>query len=376
MRSRRSYLATTLALGTLVLALPAFAKTIVGSAYADTLRGTAQADRMYGKGGNDRVFGLDGDDRIVGGPGTDRLDGGPGNDLLVARDGARDIVACGPGRDTAVVDERDLVRACESVQLPALPEYVLAGAGDIASDEEEDELTARLVSRIDPDVVFTTGDNAYPDGSPEDFREHYAPTWGRFLARTRPSPGNHDYRTRDAAGYFGYFGARAPGPYYSFDLGTWHVVSLNSELPMSRGSAQHRWLEQDLAASTAPCTLAYWHKPRFSSGKYRDASSVRPLWDLLYAEGAELVLAGHDHNYQRYPPLDPAGRSDPARGIREIVVGTGGKSLYALREDSRREAGQDRVFGVLKLTLRSNGYGWEFVPVSGDYSDSGSAPCR
>lgn len=352
-------------------------KTVVGTNGPDVLRGGSRGDKLYGKGGNDRLFGLGGNDLLVGGPGADLLVGGAGNDRLGARDGARDTVRCGPGRDIAVVDAQDRVRSCESVlRPPSASTYVLAGAGDIAGSGSGDDRTARLLDRIDPDVVFTTGDNAYPDGTSAEFRTYYAPTWGRHMSRTRPVPGNHDYHTTDAAGYFAYFGARAPGPYYSYDLGNWHLIALNSEVPMSMGSPQYRWLEQDLARSDAPCTLAYWHRPRYTASKHDDAESTTPLWRLLYAEGAEVVLNGHNHVYERYRPMDPDGRADSRRGIREFVVGSGGRGLYPLKADPRREAAQAEEYGVLELTLRPNGYAWRYVPVSGSYADSGSDSCH
>lgn len=365
--------------GALVVGIPAAAKTVVGTNGPDVLRGTERSDKLYGKGGNDRLFGLAGNDVLVGGPGRDLLDAGPGSDRLVSRDGVQDTIRCGLGRDAAVADVRDRVeKTCESVLRPVPPAqtFVIAGAGDIATRRSDDSETAALLDRIDPDVVFTTGDHAYPDGALAEFEDYYQPTWGRFRARTRPSPGNHDYHTEGAAGYFAYFGSRAPGPYYSYDLGGWHLVSLNSEISMDPGSSQYAWLERDLAASQARCTIAYWHKPRYSAGRYEDITSTAPLWRLLYADRAELVMNGHDHNYQRYRPMDPNGRMDPARGIREIVVGTGGSGLYSLRSDSRREAAQASVHGVLEVTLRQDGYDWTFHPVSGSFRDSGSASCR
>jgi Calcineurin-like phosphoesterase/RTX calcium-binding nonapeptide repeat (4 copies) len=367
------------ALAVLVLAIPAAAKTIAGTNGPDVLRGTAQGDKLYGKGGNDRLFGLDGNDLLVGGPGRDLLEGAAGNDRILARDDERDMVRCGSGKDQVVVDRRDQVAAnCESVDRPAAPTqtFVVAVAGDIASEASGDEETAALLDRIAPAVVLTTGDNAYPDGALSEFQAYYEPTWGRHRARTRPSPGNHDYHTQGASGYFAYFGARAPGPYYSFDLGSWHLISLNSEISMDEGSAQYRWLQSDLAASDARCTLAYWHKPRFVAGRYDDFTFTTPIWRLLYAAKAEVVLNGHDHNYQRYGPSSPDGAPAPVRGLREFVVGTGGRSLYGLSHDPRREAGQARVIGVLQLTLRASAYDWSFVPVSGGYSDAGSGACR
>jgi hypothetical protein len=374
---RRQLLAAGLLAGA-VVAAAAPAKTVLGTSGDDVLRGTSGEDRLYGRAGDDRLFGLDGDDLLVGGSGRDRLTGGAGDDRLVSRDGARDVLTCGPGSDTAIVDRLDLPSpTCEKVVTAATGQstFVLAGAGDIAGSHDGDERTALLLDRIDPDVVFTTGDNAYPDGTAADFRKHYAPTWGRYRSVTRPSPGNHDHHTPGASGYFSYFGSRAPGSFYSYDLGSWHVISLDTELPVEEGSPQYEWLRDDLAASTASCTLAYWHKPRFTAGRYDDLKLTTPLWELLHAAGAELVLNGHDHSYQRYPRLDPEGRLDPRRGIRQIVVGTGGAGLYPVRPDPRRQAAYDEGHGVLKLTLRPGGYDWRFVPVSGSYSDSGSAAC-
>ena len=377
MRSKRWLLAAAL-LAPLLVTVAASAKIVHGTSGPDVLRGSPGDDRLYGKGGADRLFGLGGDDLVVGGPGADVLVGGSGNDRLAARDQARDVLTCGPGRDTAIVDLRDRVSSgCERVLRPpaSTSTFVLAGAGDIAGRGTGDDLTARLLDRIDPDVVFTTGDNAYPDGSPSDFRTYYDPTWGRFKASTRPSPGNHDHHTSGATGYFAYFGSRAPASYYSYDLGSWHVVSLDTELPVEPGSAQYEWLRTDLAHSNARCTLAYWHKPRYTSGRYSDFEFTTPLWRLLTGEGAELVLNGHDHNYQRYPPLDADGNADPTRGIREIVVGTGGAGLYPVRPDARRETASDDAHGVLELTLRPGRYDWRFIPVSGAFTDAGSASC-
>lgn len=363
----------------LVVAIPASAKTVVGTNGSDVLRGSERSDKLYGKGGHDRLYGLGGSDLLVGGTGKDLVDGAGGNDRLVMRDGAQDTVLCGSGRDVAVVDSRDRVeRSCESVlrPVPTPQTFVIAGAGDIATRRSDAGETASLLDGIDPDVVFTTGDHAYPDGALSEFQAFYHPTWGRFKARTRPSPGNHDYHTEGASGYFAYFGSRAPGLYYSYNLGGWHLVALNSEIAMDAGSPQHTWLQKDLAASKALCTLAYWHKPRYTAGRYDDITSTTPLWRLLYADRAELVLNGHDHTYQRYRPMDPNGQGDTVRGIREIVVGTGGAGLYSLQSDSRREAAQDREHGVLEVTLHPDGYDWTFHPVSGSFRDSGSAACR
>jgi 3',5'-cyclic AMP phosphodiesterase CpdA len=252
---------------------------------------------------------------------------------------------------------------------------VIAAAGDIADSGSGDEATARLVDAIAPTAVLTLGDNAYDDGTLAEFNRYYAPTWGRHRRITHPVPGNHDYNTPGAAGYFDYFGRAARDParaYYSFDLGAWHLIALNSEMPHDMGSAQVAWLKRDLAASGAKCTLAYWHRPRFTAGRYSDLVEYTPFWRALWNANADVVLAGHDHNYQRYGPLDPAGVADSARGIRQFVVGTGGRSRYALRSDSRRVAGTDSVYGVLKLTLHPASFDFSFVPEAGEtYSDSG-----
>jgi hypothetical protein len=257
---------------------------------------------------------------------------------------------------------------------------VLVGAGDIAScTTTADSATARILDHI-PGTVFTLGDNAYPDGSSADFAGCYQPTWGRHRARTRPATGNHDYKTPDAGAYFAYFGATAGAAgqgWYSYDLGAWHVVVLNSDCDdvggCGPGSPQVTWLQADLAAHAGAPLLAYWHHPRFSSGVHGGSSSMRTFWDVLYGAGAELVLNGHDHDYERFAPQDPGGRRDGRYGIREFVVGTGGAPLRAQATAAANSQAFHGVHGVLRLTLRANGYDWRFVPVAGQtWSDSGS----
>jgi hypothetical protein len=257
---------------------------------------------------------------------------------------------------------------------------VFVGAGDIAECELPGaEATARLLDRI-PGTVFTTGDHAYYRGAPDEFARCYEPTWGRHRTRTRPTPGNHDYETPGAFGYFDYFNdAAAPASpgFYSFDLGTWHIISLNSNIAIDDGSAQLSWLRRDLNVNRSRCTLAFWHQPLFSSGPNGPDARVKPVWDLLYAEDVDVVLNGHEHFYERFSPQHPSGRADTARGIRQFIVGTGGAHLSqwpAVRPNSEARAA---VWGVLKLTLQEAGYTWEFLPVASEsFHDSGSDVCH
>jgi hypothetical protein len=262
---------------------------------------------------------------------------------------------------------------------------VLVGAGDIGDcDTREDSMTAALIDGIEG-TVFTAGDNAYENGSAEEFATCYDDTWGRHKARTRPVPGNHDWHTSDLAGYFGYFGDAARGPdgdsWYSFDIGSWHVLMLDSECDKNTGceadSPQGRWLAADLAASDAKCTAAIWHKPRFSSGEHGNDRSVAPFWSALYPAGVDVVINGHDHDYERFAPQDPDGDEDRERGIRQFVVGTGGTPLRRFSDVvANSELRAAVTHGVFKLTLREGAYDWEFIPVSGDFSDRGTAFCH
>jgi acid phosphatase type 7 len=262
---------------------------------------------------------------------------------------------------------------------------VLVGAGDIADCASTgDEATAKLLDGIDG-TVFTLGDNAYENGTASEFRRCYDPTWGRQLDRTRPAPGNHDYGTAGAAGYFGYFGAAAGDPakgWYAYDAGTWRVYVLNSNCALiggcDTGSAQERWLRGDLAANPRTCVLAMWHHPRFSSGPHGNDAATEGLWQDLYEAGAELILNGHDHDYERFAPQTPAGRVDPDRGVVEMVVGTGGRSHYDFVTIRANGLVRDNTtYGVLRLVLSDGGWSFDFVPVAGGtFSDSGSRTCH
>jgi hypothetical protein len=267
---------------------------------------------------------------------------------------------------------------------PSDSSVTFVGAGDIASCDSIGTghvATAALLDSI-LGTVFTLGDNVYPNGTAQEFTNCYNPTWGRHKARTKPSPGNHDYNTAGAAGYFGYFGSAVGDsltPYYSYNIGTWHIIVLNSNVARDSASAQLTWLRNDLAASTRSCTLAYWHHPRFSSGSgHGNDSTVAAFWDALYVANADVILGGHDHDYERFAPQTPTGVADASRGIREFVVGTGGRSHYTLGTlKVNSQVFDGATYGVLKLTLSAGGYSWQFIPVAGaTFTDSGSGTCH
>lgn len=301
---------------------------------------------------------------------------------------------------------------------PARP--TLVAAGDIACSPGssptqagcQQASTAALVKGINPDVVATVGDEQYDVGTLSNFDGSFNQTWGSFKDITYPVIGNHEYGGNNypgaqASGYFDYFngvgtatgraGDRNRG-YYSYNLGSWHIVVLNAGggepaagttdakcgvVSCAKGSGQQVWLANDLAANHNKCTLAMWHQPRFDAGYLNDGGSTRPLWDTLYASGADVVLNGHDHNYERYAPQNPAGQADPAHGIREFIVGTGGDSHTALQPNAtgtvaNLQTANDNTFGVLQLQLNSGSYTWRFVPApgTGSFTDSGTARCH
>jgi hypothetical protein len=289
---------------------------------------------------------------------------------------------------------------------------VIAAAGDIACDSAasaspgrcQEAATASLIA-AGPKVsaVLPLGDLQYECGDYPNLLRFYDPSWGRFRAITHPAIGNHEYLTTrggsgcdpsttvPAKGYFDYWngagaasgraGDRTRG-YYAYDVGSWHLIALNSNCARVGGcdasSPQGTWLRNDLAAHPGGCTLAYWHHPRFSSGEHGDDQATAPLWDALFGAGADVVLNGHDHDYERFAPQTPAGVADPAAGIREFVVGTGGRSHYRFTTvQPNSEVRNADTFGVLELTLRPQGYDWRFVPApGGTFTDAGSGTCH
>ena len=303
---------------------------------------------------------------------------------------------------------------------------VLAGAGDIArcypgqdvtqfqkpGPDNPAAQTARLLGAMRGATVMAVGDNAYEFGSPGDYAGCYQPTWGRFRDRTQPATGNHEYLTPGALGYFQYFGSHSHAPlgYYSYDLGTWHVVVINStpqeylcwppeltefpagfpELPVpahpgpaagracAGDVAQQTWLANDLATHrSAACTIAYFHHPRFSSGMHGNQYQMQKIWDIMYAGGVDVVVSGHDHMYERFAPQDPDGNADPTRGIRQFTVGTGGAEFYGVSErQPNSEVLINTVHGVLALALDTGHYAWAFVAVDRTIRDSGSGTCH
>lgn len=255
---------------------------------------------------------------------------------------------------------------------------ILVGAGDIASCAyNTDEATAKLLDRI-PGTVFTTGDNVYTQGTYTQYLNCFHPTWGRHSQRMRPVPGNHEYQTSGAAGYYRYFFGFSPRPYYAYNLGDWRIYALNSSIDASATSEQVKWLKADMAANPKKCVLAYWHYPRWSSGeKYGSNSRMKALWDTLYLGGAELILNGHEHHYERFSQMNTAGVA-VSSGLREIVVGTGGASLYDFGTIlPASEVRNSDTHGVLKLALTSISYSWQFIPVDGKtFTDSGVTLCH
>lgn len=304
-------------------------------------------------------------------------------------------------------------RAAGISNLPAGSGVTVYAAGDIADCKHFKAAasgaakTAEIVAAglaDDPHAaVLTLGDHTYPVGLLQEFNDCYDPTWGQFKSRTYPSPGNHEYYTPAAVGYYAYFG-NAAGParrgYYSFDLGKWHLVSLNSNLKGDEHLAQLAWLKADLAQHNEICTLAYWHHPVYSSGGHGNYPRMNDYWKALQAAGADLLLVSHDHDYERFAPMNGDGKLDETRGMREFVVGTGGarltpagwsrplveKMVSVFNPDAKpgpaglkanSEIVDNSTHGVLKLVLKDTGYEWEFLPVAGGvFTDRGAALCH
>jgi hypothetical protein len=270
---------------------------------------------------------------------------------------------------------------------------VLVAAGDIACTPGNSPATsvtcqagatAQTAAGLQPDAVAALGDLQYEAGELSGFQQSYDATWGKLKSITHPALGNHDFLSNRGVGYFTYFAGRGVGDrakgWYSYDLGAWHVVVLNSNCSVvgcGPGSAQLQFLEADLARHKPACTLAYWHHPRFSSGIHGDDASVDPFWQVLSSAKADLVLSGHDHDYERFQPLDASGAASPADGMRQFVVGTGGRSLYPFAGAKPTSEVRKVAFGVLELTLKAAGYHWRFVALAGSsFSDEGDGTCR
>jgi hypothetical protein len=264
---------------------------------------------------------------------------------------------------------------------------IVAGAGDICDSTPNDcRKTSDLVIAADPVVVLGLGDNVYTNGTLAEFNTRYDPNWGRFKGLVAPVPGNHEYLTSGAAGYFDYFngvgnqtgpaGDRSLG-YYSYDVGEWHFIALNSKSGSTVSSTQLAWLDADLRANTKPCTAAYMHYPYVSSGRYTGYATMKPIFDRLYASRADLLIVGHDHNYERFMPMD-GSKAVQDDGVRQVIVGTGGGDMYTvLGTHPLFVVGQGNTFGILKLTLGAADYVGEFVPVEGKtWTDSFDGACH
>ena len=282
----------------------------------------------------------------------------------------------GDGKRRAGGAKSSLSRATSQGTVPvegAKPGVVkVVAAGDIAASPNGGRGTARLIAKAQPDVVLTLGDNAYQAGTIEQYRRNYDPTWGKFKGITRPVPGNHEYRTSGAAGYFRYFRNQVSRPYYAFNAGSWRLYALNCEIRCGKGSKQLRWLERDLANHRGRPTLAYLHRPRFTCSKHSPFGGLRPMWAALQSRRGRLVLSAHNHVYERFVKLDANGRRS-GDGMRQFVVGTGGKKLYGIGSKcpNRRSAG-DKQDGILVLQLRADSYSWVFRTTDGRVRDRGT----
>lgn len=317
--------------------------------------------------------------------------------LVLAASAALLLVGATPSPRPATPASAATGAVASAASAAASADPVIAAAGDIACDPSDpsynrglgtstqcrQKAVSDLLVNAGLSAVLPLGDNQYESGRLPAYQASYGPSWGRVLAITHPVPGNHEYGS-GGSGYYSYFGARAGRSsqgYYSYDIGRWHVIALNSEcsyVGCATGSAQERWLAADLAAHPNSCTLAYWHQPRFSSGKHGGSSAYDAFWRDLYAARADVVLNGHDHDYERFALQTPTGAADPTNGLREFVVGTGGRSHYGFGHVvANSQARNSDTFGVLKLTLHPTSYEWRFVPEAGrTFQDSGANVCH
>jgi hypothetical protein len=272
------------------------------------------------------------------------------------------------------------VQTSHPLNVPSDSAPILVGAGDIGDCESEGaEKTAELLDQI-PGLVFTAGDNGQGTGSAEELARCYDPHWGRHKGRTLPVPGNHDYNVPGASDYFNYFGERA-GPagqgYFARRIGAdWLFVSLNSEIPVGPGSPQQQWLRDTLRRERARCIVAAWHQPFVSSGPSRGTPRMGDLWRVLQEHGADIVLQGHDHFYERFVPVTADEQIDAVNGIRSFIVGTGGGRLIGILAKHPASAARARTWGVLKIYLQPTGYEWEFLSAGGGVLDRGRDGCR
>jgi len=306
---------------------------------------------------------------------------------------AQRVVARSPSRRAVAILLGLLLMSTAGCDLPGGMESeeeeeviaTMVGAGDISRCEDpdrDDEATAKLLDTI-PGTVFTLGDNTYPSGTVQEFEDCYHPTWGRHLERTRPSVGNHEYETGGAAPYYNYFGAAAGNAgegYYSYELGAWHIIVLNSEINMGDDSEQHAWLRDVLAQHDNRCMMAYWHKPRFNYGTTEGTNpDLEGIWETLYDAGVDVILNGHEHNYQRYPPMTPSGAQDAMHGIQQFTIGTGGGDTHPVGSpfiDGTVRSGEGAA-GVMVFTLRPDAYEWQFVPIAGrTFTETGERACH
>ncbi len=323
--------------------------------------------------------------------GREHSSNGPQLKVAVSRGGSARTSTPSPAASAAAPDataEGDTITIVAAGDIACDPSSGSFNAGNGTSTNCRQKYTAEAVEEINPDYVLGLGDMQYEEGFLDSYTQSYDRSWGRFKDKTfTVAGGSHDFY--GGGDFYAYWGDRAgAGPsknWFSLDTGGWHVVFLNSYCDKvggcEPGSEQYEWLQADLASNAQPCTMALWHEPRYSSGpRHGDEEDVDPLWDLLYDHGADLLLTAHDHNYQRFAPMDAQGERDDVRGLRQFVVGTGGKSLDPVEEDEARpnsEVGQGHTYGVLALMLQPDGYSWEFVPEAGEtFTDKGSGVCH